>query len=328
MSNLLESSTLSGRARGNVVVLPRLGGTGRQADVGEPRRHLFALVVQRYMIEVMPQKAPGTQCSQRGHIKYWREVFGSRCIEDIRRLDIDRERERLLRKHKTTTTARRYLGTLSHVFSVAMRDWEYIDDNPVAKVRKPPNNPGRTRFLTRDEQAELIKACKAQTWNSDLYCVVLIALNSGLRLSEIQTLTWRQVDLDTRLVDLWKTKNGKPRRVPITVGTVDALREVMQERHREAAIYGRTVVADDRVFRRHFEAHFRKTVKERTSLKGVTFHTLRHTCASELVMGGKDLRTVAAILGHSSLNMVMRYAHLNTAHLSAAIDQVGDRVSV
>jgi len=154
--------------------------------------------------------------------------------------------------------------------------------------------------------------------------MALLALNTGMRLGEILGLQWEAVDLDNGLILLTETKSGKRREIPTNQATREVL--VGVPRHiRSPYVFcwpdGRryTTIAHG----------FARAVK-RAGLSDVVFHTLRHTFASRLVMAGVDLVTVKELLGHASLAMVLRYAHLSPGHRRRAVlvlDAPADRIA-
>lgn len=94
---------------------------------------------------------------------------------------------------RSPSTVNRYIAILSHVFNIAIQEWQWIDENPVAKIRKPKESKGRDRYLSTDEINRLLPVCKASE-RPYLYLIVLIALHTGARRGEILDLTWQEVD--------------------------------------------------------------------------------------------------------------------------------------
>jgi integrase len=145
-------------------------------------------------------------------------------------------------------------------------------------------------------------------------------IHTGMRMSEQYSLRCNQVDLELRQIHLPKTKNGRPRTIPLNAVAVAALSQL----HGVGKIRG-----NDPVFpsirsgdtlqgsRGWFPAAL-----EETEIKGYTWHCNRHTFASRLVMAGMDLRTVAELLGHKTLQMVMRYSHIAPEHQASAVDRL------
>ena len=150
--------------------------------------------------------------------------------------------------------------------------------------------------------------------------IVLIALNTGLRRSELFHLRWDDVDLTAKWLRVAGTtaKNGQTRRVPLNVealATLGAWRK--QASTAEPRVFpglgGQRLKRVDRAWRGR---------RKRAALQGFRFHDLRHHFASRLVQSGIDLNTVRELLGHADITMVLRYAHLSPDRLAAAVEKV------
>ena len=201
------------------------------------------------------------------------------------------------------------------ILSTASNEWQWIELNPVRKVKKFTEPKGRVRFLSDDERESLLDACI----NSDsrgLYLAVIIALSTGARRMEVWGLKWSDVDLKKGILYFKDTKNKETRSVPIQGVALELLRDFSRVRR----------IDTERIFPSKtnpenpldFRSPFLKALKE-TQVDDFTWHDLRHSCASYLVMNGVQLRTVAEILGHKTFQMVMRYSHLSPDHLKDAI---------
>lgn len=113
---------------------------------------------------------------------------------------------------RSNATVVRYLAALLYAFTVAVREWGWLDESPMRKVRKPKESRGQVWFLSDDERQRLLDTCKASR-NHTLYLVVILALSTGARKMEILNLTWHDVDLQREIITLHDTKNGE-RRAP------------------------------------------------------------------------------------------------------------------
>jgi len=146
--------------------------------------------------------------------------------------------------------------------------------------------------------------------------MVIVALGTGMRASEVLGLDRDQLDLKNTRVKLKDSKNGDRRLVPLPPQVVNVLQRrpvPLRELFSGWSL--------DKLMRNVQRA------TKRAGLHGVTFHTLRHTFASHAVMaGGIDLFTLAKLLGHRDLAQVQRYAHLAPAHLQAATNQVATAI--
>lgn len=177
-------------------------------------------------------------------------------------------------------TVRNDLTVLRHLLRLAHRKWNYIDRVPEIELPKAPN--GRTRYLTEHEIQKLLTACAASR-NQHLGCMVTLALNTGMRKSEILGLTWERIELDTDMgfnarITLYETKNGEPRGVPLNQAAGSALSALEPDvKKRIGRVFKRKDGSDWGQIRTGFE----KAV-ERAGLSNFRFHDLRHTAASHL----------------------------------------------
>jgi integrase len=201
--------------------------------------------------------------------------------------------------------------------SVAVKEWEWLDSSPMPRVTKQREPRGRTRYLDdgkhgTDERARLLAACDEGP--DYLRPVVMLALATGMRRGEILGLRWHDVDLATGALTLWETKNGERRVVPATGAALDVLRAwgKVQPIDRAEHVFSGTS---------SFHHAFERAVA-RAGIADFNFHDLRHTCASHLAMSGAPLLDIAAILGHRTLSMVKRYAHLSPTHLRGVLERM------
>jgi len=206
------------------------------------------------------------------------------------------------------------LTVLRHMLRLGRR-WGYLDKVPDIDMPKRPE--GRRRYLEESEIGRLLGSCR-KSRNPYLAAIVTVALNTGMRKSEILDLTWERIDLSTGRFTLYRTKSGKPRGVPMNQAVYDVL----------VALQPEAALRTGLVFRRSAERAWGQirtaftTALERAEIKGFRFHDLRHTAASHMVMRGASLKDVQEILGHSDLKTTTRYAHLSPAHLRATVDRL------
>jgi integrase len=204
-------------------------------------------------------------------------------------------------------TVNRELALLKHIFTKAI-EWGYIKENPAKAVKLLKEPSGRVRYLTPDELTRLLDACAPH-----LRPIVLIAAHTGMRVQEILTLTWRQIDIRKRMITLEKTKNHERRIIPLNDQAIEVFRTVPRHMESSYVFCGKEGQPYQRIVK-----GFRQACK-RASISDFRFHDLRHTFASHLVMRGVSLRTVQELLGHKTSQMTLRYTHLSTPHLQEAV---------
>jgi len=246
-----------------------------------------------------------------------RPIFGPSAATSISKQDVVRWlTERAETRGWAASTRNRWQAAFSLIFRVGI-DNERIDRNPAAQIRRTTENNGRVRFLSDKEETNLrraiLKRCPAQLPTLD------IALNTGMRASEQHSLKWSQADLERKILTLPKTKNGTVRHIPLNSVAMAAFAELRAKNGRGEDVFpsnrkdGAALVSA--------RGWFKPALKD-AGIKGFTWHCLRHTFASRLVMAGVDIRTVGELLGHKTLAMTIRYAHLAPAHNAAAVDKL------
>jgi integrase len=212
---------------------------------------------------------------------------------------------------KKPATANRLLATLKHIFTKGM-EWEVVDEATLKKVHQIkflPENNQRLRYLSEEESLKLIEACAPH-----LRPIVVTALNTGMRREEILSLKWEQnLDLKNGFILLDKTKNSCRREIPINQTLMATLKRI--PRH----ISSPYVFVDGKGKRFGDVRKSFFTAVKSAGITDFTFHDMRHTFASTLVMKGVDLTTVKELLGHSTLTMTLRYSHLSPAHKVKAV---------
>jgi integrase len=239
-----------------------------------------------------------------------RPVFGSRPAESIRKDEIvDWLEEQAEERYWAATTRNRWQATFSLIFRVVM-DNEKIERNPEVRIRRKTEGNGRVRFLLDAEEKRLCAAIEGRF--PEFLPYFLLLLHTGMRMIDQYELHWNQVDFERRQLHLLKTKNGDPRAIPLNAVAMAALHQLQGKGIRLGAdlVFPLARTGDALQGSRGWFS----TVLEEAKIQEYTWHCNRHTFASRLVMAGGDLRTVAELLGHRTLQMVMRYSRLAPEH--------------
>ncbi len=238
------------------------------------------------------------------------EVFGNLNVKDLNTRIIEQWQSERMKRNKPSTV-NRILATLKHMINKGVQ-WNMANEAVLKQVRNVKlleENNKRLRFLTVEECQRLID-CSAP----HLKPIVTVALHTGARKSEILGLKWEQVDLTHGFILLDTTKNGERREIPIDSTLIEMFSEMP---HSIESIY----VFTDRdgnpykSVKKSFSTALRKA-----GIRDFRLHDCRHTYASQMVMNGVDLTTVKDLLGHKSLTMTMRYAHLSPRHKRKAVN--------
>ena len=213
------------------------------------------------------------------------------------------------------------LTLLGHAFQLAVKEWEWVAENPVHKVSKEKVRNLRNlieRWLTAEEERRLLAA--SPIWLQE---IIVFAINTGFRQSEILNLQWGQVDLFRRTITLLEQKNGGRDTLPVNAKTLDVLkaRANVRSRTTDYVFYnGAEHRRDARDLLRVFYPAMKKAEVNR-----FRFHDLRHTFATRLVQAGADIYTVQKLGRWKTISMVLRYAHDHSESLRAGIE-ILDRV--
>lgn len=227
----------------------------------------------------------------------------------------------------STRSIRYALAVIRQVFNYAKFCRVFQGDNPISNVKMPQEDNRRFRFLTQEEADRLLGALKAKS--QQLYEVALVSLQSGARAEEIMGLKWSDLDFKNMTMTLWDTKNTNTRMARMT----NEIKEVLLKKRGNSSS-ALVFPGKNDIQSKQISATFGRTVEELGFNKNnpdrrmkVVFHTLRHTYASWLVQNGESLYTVKELMGHSTLAMTERYAHLSTDNLKQAVDRLENSIS-
>lgn len=176
--------------------------------------------------------------------------------------------------------------------------------NPVNETQRLPENNARTRYLNEDEYCRLLKVSRISYWPK-LTLLIMLGVTTGARKGTLLGLKWRDISLDTGRAECARTKNGEPFTLVLVPDVVDELKRFVKKSQPEDLVFcGRR--SDQPM---NFEKAW-KNALHNAAIEGACFHTLRHTHASWLAKKGAPLLAIADSLGHKSLAMTKRYAHL------------------
>lgn len=304
----------------------------RYFNVFESERHTAGQMIDRFIRDEVPKRLKQRR-DLISHLAVWKSEIGPYLLSELTGSILSAVRDKLSnavtvrKRRRAPATVLRIMASLSAVFKVAERDWQWIDTSPMAKISKPVPGRGRVRYLTNDERGRLLNAC-VESQHPYLYTVVVLALSTGMRLGEIMTLRWDLIDIGPSLAighaQLLETKNGDRRGVPVAGIALAALRSLAAKEGKTVGLLfpsHRVATETPMDIRRPWE----KAVAA-AKLKDFRFHDLRHSAASYLAMNGATASEIAAVLGHKTLAMVKRYAHLSEAHTAGVVARMNDKV--
>ena len=285
----------------------------------EAERHTLAQLVERQLEHVKLHRAHDYD-RQDVILSWWKDKLGAYTLAAVaaKPAILASARDDLMTKEDLSpATTNRYLAALSKAFTNAVQEWHWLRDNPLRNIGKAEEPRGRVRYLSDDERGRLLEECKKSDYKP-LYLMVLFAITTGMRRGELLGLRWQDVDLERRLAVLQDTKNGDRRSVPIVPEVAELLREHGKVRK----------LGNDQIFTSdgasevwRFDKAWYAALKT-AKVKEFRWHDLRHTAASYLAMSGATTAEIAAVLGHRTLQMVKRYAHLSDQHTGTVVERM------
>ena len=274
---------------------------GSYIDRSEAESTTLKQALERYLREVTPGKKSAD--SEIYRIKAWLDrPLAQYALTNIKGADLALHRDQRLADGKSPSTVRNEINLISHLFTIAKKEWgmECLT-NPVQNIRMPKERAGRDRRLKTGEEEALLSAA-----HYPLKQMIILAVETGMRLGEILSIRWQHIDLSKGTLVLEETKNGERRTVPLSTNARNTLQGLPRQ------ISGRVF---PNVTSSAISQSFRRLCQE-LEIEGLRFHDLRHEAASRLFEKGLDIMEVAAITGHKTLHMLKRYTHLRAEDLA------------
>ncbi len=289
-----------------------------RGDLVRPAERTFVQVIEEYL--KFKAGAPGED--GKATLDDDRKVLQNRILPRVGNLPLRQLTATVIArftKERTSAvkanTIRNELSILRHLLRLA-KGWGYIKEVP--EIVLPEPGESRERYLSEDEVTRLFAACR-ESRNPHLATIVALAVNTGLRKGHVLGLQWQYIDLATARITIPRRKSPhrrtrRPHSIPISPAVYDILIQ-----HAPTAAQ-RTGPLFNGQARRAFE-----TAVSRAQIPDFTFHGLRPTTASHLVLNGATLQEVQQILGHSDIRLTLRYAHLNPGQLRTAVSRIDFR---
>ena len=291
---------------------------GKYLDIKKQQRTRFKEFADIYVRDYAKNKK-SCETTDTHYLKRLIPFFGDKYLHEItpqlvQRYQTERRRQKNYKgKLPSPAYINRELACLKCIFSRAI-EWGYAKENPVKKVKFEKENNERVRFLEKDELVKLLDCA-----DEKLKPALMLAVNTGMRFSEMQYLKWKEVDLQRGIITLRDTKNGETRQVPMNRTVLEIL-SIFPHKNNEAYVFCKK---DGSPY--NLRSPFLRA-RAKAGIKDFRFHDLRHTAASYLVMKGIDINTVREILGHKTLEMTLRYSHLSPEHKSRAVSVLDEEM--
>jgi len=277
----------------------------------EAERTTLKEALERYLREVTPKKKGKAREANR--VKAWmKHPLGVRFLSQLGNAsnEFAKHRDELLADGKAWSTIRSELLLISGLFEVARREWGMGSlRNPIKNVRLPSKKSHgsneRNRRLEVDEEQRLLAQLKIL---GPYYApLVELAIETGMRQGELLSITFGDVNLDTRVAKLRDTKNSEPRDVPLSSRAIEVIRSVPRPLSSAAPVIAVGANNVARAFR---------TACAAAGIENLRFHDLRHEGVSRLFERGLALPEVAAVSGHKTWSQLKRYTNLRARDLA------------
>ena len=287
----------------------------RQEQLGDKPKHYFE---EACVLLLRESKGQADYATKVRHVRYWRNQFAGRTICSLTTqmildaLPTHQSRRDRRAQPLSRATQNRYLSTIRRMLSLAV-EAGWIASAPTLRARRETNS--RIKWMTH-EQAQLFLESLSLEW---MRHICAFALSTGCRQGEILSLSWQSIDIEQKVAWIHSdlSKSGKARAVPLSD---DAL-NVLHKRHglHPEHVFTR-VPQGPRI--RHIDYRDLNQAFKKAGAKDFTFHDLRHTWASWHAQAGTPLFVLKELGGWQTLEMVKRYAHLSTEHLSQYANHV------
>ncbi len=286
-------------------------------DLADALTHsALATITADSAIKTFLDEYKGRDRSMIQRLGWWAVRLNAKPMGKVTRQHIRAALDALKQDEKSPATINRYQAAISSVF-VWFNDKHDTKHNPAREVRQQAENNGRTRFLSDDELSRLMASAKVSKWER-LHLLIHLAISTGARRGELIGLKWSDIDFQRKTAHLSQTKNGDQRVLPLTSAVIQ---ELMPFRQVGDAYYLFPHPGKLHGPFREFDHHWQACLVD-AGISDFRFHDLRHSCASLLAKNGATLLEIADHLGHKTMTMVKRYAHLCTGHKAALTERI------
>ena len=291
-----------------------LGGDPSQVKAEKKAIPTYAELAQQHLdyAKTYQRSYDTTEMYVRRHIV---PKWGKKYLSDIKQPDVATWLAEKAKEGLAPATVEKIRIIFNRSFELALR-WNTpgVMRNPVKGIPRKPINNMRDRSLNPDEVRRLISACE-QSLNHQLKFIVPTLLYTGARLSELLNAEWKDVDLERRQWLIPTSKSGKPRRVPLSDAALDILNQMPKFENCPYLVPNPDSLRPFVTIKRAWQ-----TARDEAKLPGLRLHDLRHVFCSAAVSAGVDLYAVGQIVGHSDHKSTMRYSHLASDTLLAAVE--------
>jgi site-specific recombinase XerD len=268
------------------------------------QRKTFKDMMDRFMKDYAPTVSTNTQEGYKYYLKNLNRFFGNPGLMTITPKIVTKYKLYRRDNGASPSTVNRELYMLSKAFNLAVKEWEWLKDNPVSRVQKEREHNEVDRWLTEDEERRLLG--NSPDWLRE---IIVFALNTGLRQDELLSLEWCRVNLQRKTIIIQKTKNNRPNTLPLNSIALNVLlkkHECKVRSLKNDLVFSSQ--AGTKIGKRNLIRAFAQAL-EKAEIKDFTFHCLRHTFATRLAQNGVDIYKIAKLLNHKDLKNTQRYSH-------------------
>lgn len=277
----------------------------------------FVELMEKYISEYNPQPISYCQSLVNFFGDFTLKKITPSLINEFKQLRKSRDGVKPATLNRQTTIAKR-------AFNIAIKEWEWIKDNPFSRVSKEKGEGKRDRWLSFKEEERLLPVCPK--WLADY---VIFAAWTGIREGNIITLKDTQIDMFSRVIRLGgegnqRTKNNEPYTVPMNSKVYNLLKEKLKVNRLNGLVFVSS--QGYRLSPRNIRRDFYKAC-EKAGIENFKPHDLRHTYGTRLAQSGIDLYTISKLLGHKDIRTTQRYAHHCTQSLRRGVDAFEQEIS-
>lgn len=306
---------------------------GRHLKQAKSQKNTVEDVIERYLA-ILEHDNPKRAKDVTRLLNWWKDEIGYYYLVDLNKDIFIKARQKLQKQNRersnqktkkqvlSSATINRYWVAMQTALNMAVKEWEWLAQNPMANIAKLKEPEGRKRFLSDKEREALLEACSKSS-NPYLYTIVILALSTGARRSEIMNLKWSQVDFQRNTIYLLETKNKESRALFLHNEALESLKTLRPKDFQEGDLVFQSFKKPGKPYeiKKTWEAALKQA-----KIDDFRFHDLRHSAASYLAMNGATLAEIAEVLGHKTLAMVKRYAHLSDSHTSNVVKNMNDKI--
>jgi integrase len=315
----------------------------RHFKTSASKKNTLGDAIDKYSKDILTSRyTVKEQRNRRPILTWWKNEIGFYVMADLTTATFAECRDALAKKTNksgkpfSSDSVKKYFCVIKSVLRACVVDWLWLEQSPLRdnRVDLPELPQGRVRYLNDDERQRLLKACQASS-NPLLYPAFILALSTGMRQGETMNLYWKEparppletawgvVNLEQRCIVLHQTKNGLKRRVPLIGLALSEIQKLAQMRQTDSELIFPSPSKPQQPI--DLKAAWLNALK-RAEIANFRWHDIRHTTASYLAMNGATLAEIAEVLGHKTLAMVKRYAHLSDGHVSHVVASMNSKI--